>query len=96
MEMVIIFWILCGIATAVVANNKRRSGCAWFILGMLLGPIGLFMIAFLSPVLPDAPKHNWKGGVIDIGLKKCPFCAESIKKEALKCKHCGSDLTATR
>lgn len=25
-------------------------------------------------------------------LRKCPFCAEEIKAEALKCKHCGSML----
>ncbi len=25
-------------------------------------------------------------------LKKCPFCAELIKKDAIKCKHCGSML----
>lgn len=26
---------------------------------------------------------------------KCPFCAEKVNVEAIKCKHCGSDITAT-
>lgn len=26
------------------------------------------------------------------GYRRCPFCAEPVRMEAIKCKHCGSEL----
>lgn len=77
-----LFWVLCGIAAAMVASSKGRSAAGWFFLGLILGPFGL-IFALISG----------KEGPAD-GERKCPFCAEFIKKEAVVCKHCGRDLPA--
>ena len=30
--------------------------------------------------------------IVESDEVKCPFCAEMVKREAVKCKHCSSDL----
>ena len=84
MEFFVFLWILFGIATAVVANNKGHNIYTHFIGGLLLGPFGLIFALVQPKNQEKIDEKKVKTGK----FKKCPKCAELIKVEANICRFC--------
>lgn len=52
-----LLWLACAVATVVIAKGKNRSGCLWFFLAVLFGPIALLVAAAMSEG-SNAPRQN--------------------------------------
>lgn len=94
MEVVVLFWILCGIAGAAMLSRfgKAGTGC---LLGGLLGPIGLIIAWTMrdSAKLDDVKDARQDTPTLERREERdCPFCAERILARARVCKHCGRDV----
>jgi len=47
-----LFWVSLALVNGVLAQIKGRSGFAWSINSLLLGPVATFSIGFLDAVPP--------------------------------------------
>lgn len=90
--MVMMFWILCGLAAAFVANAKGRSGFGWLLLGLLFGPIALLASAVASPDRTSRERRETRALLQSGKGRPCPACAEVIRAEASRCRYCNSDV----
>lgn len=73
-----------------------------FFLGWtMLGWVAALVWAFKRAEVPSASAalQLASASVVQPDVKGqpkiCPFCAEDVKFEAIKCKHCGSELAAS-
>lgn len=91
----IIFILVCFAAvTGLVAHTKGRNAIGWLVLGFLFGPLALLAVAVASPDRRKAELKEIRAGLQSGQLRKCPACAEAIRREATRCVHCGTEVEA--
>lgn len=95
---------LIGFVCSKLARPNGRNPKGWFFLGFVAGAFGFVPIAipefgaagyviagalFIAPIVAVKllPPVTGTGA-----LKACPHCAETVKAEALVCKHCGREI----
>jgi hypothetical protein len=86
----------------IVAHNRDHPSTGGIVaLNLLLGWTFLGWVIALVWALSGArgaaapARLNEIDPEANAARRTCPFCAEPVQPSAIKCKHCGSDISAT-
>jgi hypothetical protein len=87
--MIYLTWFILSILCGMLASGKGKSFFGYFLLSTFLSPlIGFIAVLIAKEDLAKVEKKELDRG----GKKRCPFCAELVKSEAIVCKHCSKDI----
>jgi hypothetical protein len=84
---VFILPVLLGLVPAYIAKRKGRSFGLWWIYGA-----AILIMALPHSLLLKTDQSAIERKLSAEGLKKCPYCGESIEQDSSICRFCGQNL----
>ncbi len=85
-----VWWVILSLVVGWFSRSRGHSFLAGTFFALILSPVIAALILLIrKPNKAVMEKRTLGGG----DVKKCPMCAEYVKSEAVKCKHCGADLS---
>ena len=92
-------WILLCVLVAIFAWYRGRSALGFFFLSFVLSPVVGFIVAVVLKPRYDKIEARYERArarreraAAAVGKRKCPWCAEYIKREARVCRFCNHAL----
>lgn len=79
-----LIWVLPIFVAASIGNPKGRAG---WLYGILLGWLGVLLVALLPPK-PHVVVALEKERELETTHRECPWCREPMRREASVCPHC--------
>lgn len=86
-ELMLVVWLVGAVVVGVLATTRNRSGFAWFMLALVLSPVLMGLLVALVP-RGDSGQPAYTADT----HRHCPECREVVRRDARKCKHCGSSI----
>lgn len=91
METIALVWIGGAVVVGFIAAAKGRSFVGGALVSLLFSPL-IGLVVVLVSKSGDALEQEAARKGRSYEYRVCPKCAETIRREALVCKHCGADL----
>jgi fumarate reductase subunit C len=88
---IFVVWFLLSIVIGAFANSRGRDWLRWFGIAALISPL---IAGILLLTLPKKIATIEAEAIASGESKRCPKCAEIIRREAVKCRFCGSEIEA--